>query len=243
MDMQAANEGVPGNEASLAIPAETSLSDYAYNRIVEMMLGGSLAVGEVLQERKLGEALSMSRTPVREALARLEAESLVMRRHGRVLVVSDTGIETYINLLDMRRILEVEAAGRATGQDQPGADRRRSSRRSMSCSRRPRSRRRTTGPSTRWCTARSPRPQGIRWSRPPSATSAGERTSSTPRAFPHRLLPGASEHIALLHAVSGNDPELSRRMMGEHLDNVKNAIIECILGVRGPYQSSSGYRS
>ena len=56
--------------------------------------------------------------------------------------------------------------------------------------------------------------------------------------IPHRLLPGASEHIALLHAVSGNDPELSRQMMGQHLDNVKNAIIECILGVRGPYQSA-----
>ena len=43
----------------------------------------------------------------------------------------------------------------------------------------------------------------------------------------------------LLHAVSGNDPELSRRMMGQHLDNVKSAIIECILGVRVPYQRAT----
>ena len=162
MDMHEATEGVLGSEANRTVPAETSLSDFAYNRIVEMMLAGSLAVGEVLQERKLAEALSMSRTPVREALARLEGESLVMRRHGRVLVVSDTGIETYINLLDMRRILEVEAAGRATAGSAPSRLRR-SSRRSTSCSRRRRSRRPTIGRSTRWCMARSPRLPAIRW--------------------------------------------------------------------------------
>jgi hypothetical protein len=32
--------------------------------------------------------------------------------------------------------------------------------------------------------------------------------------------------------VCGNDPELSRKRMGQHLDNVRDAIIEFILGAR-----------
>jgi DNA-binding GntR family transcriptional regulator len=50
--------------------------------------------------------------------------------------------------------------------------------------------------------------------------------------IPHRLLPGASEHLELLNAVSGDDPNSSRQLMGQHLDNVKDAIIDYILGAR-----------
>ena len=52
----------------------------------------------------------MSRTPVREALGRLEVESLVTRSRGQAPVVSNVGVETFVCILDMRRILEVEAA-------------------------------------------------------------------------------------------------------------------------------------
>lgn len=242
MDMHEATESVPGSEANRPVSAETSLSDFAYNRIVEMMLAGSLAVGEVLQERKLAEALSMSRTPVREALARLEGESLVTRRHGRVLVVSDTGIETYINLLDMRRILEVEAAGRATGRISPEQTS------SVIAAINELLQAPKVTPTHHWAVDEMVHGTIAEAAGNPMVTSSIRDLRRRTHIFntariPHRLLPGASEHIALLHAVSGNDPELSRRMMGQHLDNVKSAIIECILGVRGPYQSSSGYPS
>jgi DNA-binding GntR family transcriptional regulator len=38
--------------------------------------------------------------------------------------------------------------------------------------------------------------------------------------------------MALIDAVAGDDPELSRRLMGKHLDNVRDAIIDFILGRR-----------
>lgn len=242
MAMRQATEGVRESEANRPLPIETSLSDFAYNRIVEMMLAGSLAVGEVLQERKLAEALSMSRTPVREALARLEGESLVMRRHGRVLVVSDTGIETNINLLDMRRILEVEAAGRATGRISPTETS------SIIAAINELLQAPTVTPTHHWAVDEMVHGTIAEAAGNPMVTSSIRDLRRRTHIFntariPHRLLPGASEHIALLNAVSGNDPELSRRMMGQHLDNVKNAIIECILGIRGPYQNRPGYRS
>jgi DNA-binding GntR family transcriptional regulator len=50
--------------------------------------------------------------------------------------------------------------------------------------------------------------------------------------IPKRLLPGASEHVTLIQSVMGNDPQRSRDLMGKHLDNVRDAIIEYLLGVK-----------
>jgi len=224
-------DGVSAREIDTAVAASVSLSEYAYNRIVEMMLGGILAAGDVLQERKLGETLAVSRTPVREALTRLEAESLVMRRHGRVLVVSDTGIETYINLLDMRRTLEIEAAGRATGRITPEQTA------SIVAAIDELLQTPEITPTHHWAVDEMVHGSIAEAAGNPMVTSTIRDLRRRTHIFntariPHRLLPGASEHLELLHAVSGDDPQRSRRVMGQHLDNVKNAIIEYILGAR-----------
>lgn len=224
-------DGLSASRMNPAAAADISLSEYAYNRIVEMMLGGVLAAGEVLQERKLSEALSVSRTPVREALTRLEAESLVMRKHGRVLVVSDTGIETYINLLDMRRTLEIEAAGRATGRISPDQTA------SIIAAIDELLNAPVITPTHHWAVDEMVHGSIAEAAGNPMVTSTIRDLRRRTHIFntariPHRLLPGASEHIELLHAVSGKDPERSRRLMGQHLDNVKDAIIEFILGAR-----------
>jgi DNA-binding GntR family transcriptional regulator len=224
-------DGASAARPNAAASAEISLSEYAYNRIVEMMLGGILAAGEVLQERKLSETLSVSRTPVREALTRLEAESLVTRRHGRVLVVSDTSIETYINILDMRRTLEMETARRATGRISPeqtaaivdAID---------ALLQAP-----VITPTHHWAVDEMVHGTIAEAAGNPMVISTIRDLRRRTHIFntariPHRLLPGAAEHLELLRAVSGDDPEQSRRLMGQHLDNVKDAIIEYILGTR-----------
>ena len=50
---------------------------YAYETLRERILTCRYAPGELLNETALGEKLGVSRTPVREALGRLERESLV----------------------------------------------------------------------------------------------------------------------------------------------------------------------
>lgn len=208
-----------------------SLSDYAYNHILQMMLTGTLRPGTLLQERKLAEVLSISRTPVREALGRLEAESLVERRHGRAPIVSDVSIESYVMLLDMRRILEVEAAARATGRLTPETA--------------------ATIEAAIDGLLNTEKPTAAHhWSvdelvHLSIADAAGNPlVASTIRdlrrrthifnttRIPQRLQLGADEHRNLLHAVMGTDAETSRRLMGQHLDNVRGAIIEYMLGTR-----------
>ena len=51
--------------------------------------------------------LDISRTPTREALGRLEAEGLVTRQLGRVLTVRQLTIHEFIEILNVRKLLEI----------------------------------------------------------------------------------------------------------------------------------------
>ena len=59
------------------VPRGTVLGDEVYARLGEAILDGSLAPGERLRDHDLAEWLGVSRTPVREALQRLERVGLV----------------------------------------------------------------------------------------------------------------------------------------------------------------------
>ena len=56
------------------------LRDLAYHRLREAILSGALAPGDLLRIDELAGQLALSRTPVREALARLRDEGLVQTR-------------------------------------------------------------------------------------------------------------------------------------------------------------------
>ncbi|GAA1955165.1 GntR family transcriptional regulator [Microbacterium deminutum] len=58
-------------------PRGTVLGDEVYARLGEAILEGHLAPGERLRDHELAERLGVSRTPVREALQRLERTGLV----------------------------------------------------------------------------------------------------------------------------------------------------------------------
>lgn len=64
------------------------LSDDAYARLRDWIIDGTLAPGEALRDEALAEALGMSRTPVRDALQRLENEGLVVTSSTRRTSVS-----------------------------------------------------------------------------------------------------------------------------------------------------------
>ncbi|MGH2516978.1 MAG: GntR family transcriptional regulator, partial [Ktedonobacterales bacterium] len=64
------------------------LRDAAYYRLRDWILDGTLAPDEPLRDEALAEALGMSRTPVREALQRLEDDGLVVTTATRRSFVS-----------------------------------------------------------------------------------------------------------------------------------------------------------
>jgi DNA-binding GntR family transcriptional regulator len=66
-----------------------TLADQAYDALRAAIISGELASGEKITERGLAERLSVSPTPVREALRRLEQDRLVVRRGPRLVQVVD----------------------------------------------------------------------------------------------------------------------------------------------------------
>lgn len=81
------------------------LSTRAYARIIQMILSQALPPGAALQEGKLADRLEMSRTPVREAMKRIEAEGLALR-DGRFLRVRTLTRPEVTEIFDLRTVLE-----------------------------------------------------------------------------------------------------------------------------------------
>lgn len=94
-------------------------SDRVYRTLKHDILSGGITSGTALVEVEQAERLSVSRTPVREAFARLTAEGLLVPLAGRGLVVSDLSRETIVELFELRVVLESEAARLVTRRRDP----------------------------------------------------------------------------------------------------------------------------
>lgn len=98
-----------------------NLSNHAYKRLGEMIRTRRLRGGEVIIEAKLAEILGVSRTPLREALQRLEGEGLVVKAANRSFMVRLVDLAEYLHSMKVREVLEGEAAALAAGQIDPVA--------------------------------------------------------------------------------------------------------------------------
>jgi len=94
---------------SAALPSRSSAAE-AYSLLLGDIEDGNLPPGTRLRETELAERLSISRTPVREALKRLELQGLVAHEphHGAVVASLEYGQVTEMYLL--REVLEGTAA-------------------------------------------------------------------------------------------------------------------------------------
>jgi len=87
----------------------TCLRDAAYERLRDWILDGTLAPEEPLRDEALAEALGMSRTPVREALQRLEDDGLVITTATRRSYVSPLSLQQARDVFPMVAALEALA--------------------------------------------------------------------------------------------------------------------------------------
>lgn len=215
-----ADERVPPKAVS-----PKSLSEQAYCRLRDMILTGELPANTPLQERRLAESLAISRTPIREALSRLESEGMVIRQAGRFPVVRQWTVQEYIEVLNVRRILEMEAAGLAAGRVAPEE-------------------------AARVQTAihelmSTPMPNVAQhWNCDDmihALISNGSGNSVLAElirdlrlrtrmfdfsVLPERFKPGCLEHLEIVDAVMKGDAARARTVMGDHIDKVKGSILK-----------------
>ncbi len=93
-----------------------TLSESTYQALSSMILQRDLPGGKVIEERPLSEKLNVSRTPLRIALSRLHGEGMLERLSNGLYMVPSPTIEEYLDLLQLRRLLEGEACARAAGR-------------------------------------------------------------------------------------------------------------------------------
>ena len=91
-------------------------SDKAYRTIRELIISGELAPGDPLGEEALAERCGVSRTPVREALRRLETDMLILRTESQRSFVADWSLDDIADVFELRAMLEGLAARRAAAR-------------------------------------------------------------------------------------------------------------------------------
>lgn len=89
------------------------LRDLVFDYMKEAIITGKLKPGERLMEVQLAEKLGVSRTPVREAIRKLELEGLVVMVPRKGAYVADLNAKDLLNVLEVRSSLEGLAASLA----------------------------------------------------------------------------------------------------------------------------------
>lgn len=199
-----------------------SLAHEAHRRILGMIFEGVLKPGDALQEAAVGEVLGMSRTPVREAIKRIESEGLTTMdgRITRVRRLSSSEVEeTFL----LRLELEPYAARSAIHLPATQIDEMEARVRALM--------------------AAGPKLDDAQWQTDNDmhnmlARSAGNATIATTiealhrrtcvfdySQLPDRYLVGCVEHLEILDAVRSGDANAVAASLRQHLENARDAVL------------------
>ncbi len=101
------------NEFKIEMNQFLPLREVVFRAIREAILKGELKAGERLMEIQLAEKLGVSRTPIREALRKLELEGLVVSIPRKGAMVAQMSAAEFEDMLVVRKSLEKLAASLA----------------------------------------------------------------------------------------------------------------------------------
>jgi DNA-binding GntR family transcriptional regulator len=96
--------------------SRVAAKDRALDYVKDRILMGAFPGGELISEGEVADALGMSRTPVREAFLRLEAEGLLRLYPQRGALVVPVSPQEVRAVMEARLVLDQFAAGKVIGQ-------------------------------------------------------------------------------------------------------------------------------
>ncbi|NVN11587.1 GntR family transcriptional regulator [Nguyenibacter vanlangensis] len=217
------------SRAKTASSIARSLTDATYEHVLDLILSRRLPGNTIIQERRMAEELGVSRTPMREALGRLEGEGLIVRHGPRTLAVRLVSLEEFLQSLELRLLIEPHAA-------------------SVSALHIPDDRLAELRRSLRSIDPRQDHPPAMHWVFDDNLHGAvgeyckNDLTANTLLAMrrltkmferqhlPERTAPGWKEHDEILSALETRDGARARRAMAEHLKTARKNVLEIILG-------------
>jgi DNA-binding GntR family transcriptional regulator len=113
MEMKSPTSASKVNRVSAKVNGRNANSlrgEFVYAELRAAIGSGRLLPGERLRETEIADQLGVSRTPVREALKRLETDGLVAFNQPRGLIVNELTQAQILELYSMREVLEGAAA-------------------------------------------------------------------------------------------------------------------------------------
>jgi GntR family transcriptional regulator, rspAB operon transcriptional repressor len=200
------------------------VTDWVYEELNSAIVDLRLAPGDPLREATLAEQLGVSKTPIREALTRLEQEGLVETTSFKGAVVSGYSRQDLIEIYELRELLE-NAAARAAAESMSDEDRDRLRRICRE------SRKLTKGGDPVGLAAlisafddvlfdqvRNGRIRALIGNLRAHLTRIGHLTAE----IPGRIEASVDEHERILEAIAARDPDLAERQMSEHIRSVRD---------------------
>jgi len=207
-----------------------SLGSQAYEGLKRIILNGQVNPGEKIKEVEIAQALGISRTPVREAINRLEKEGFIEIFPQRGAFVVQVSEKDVFELFLIRENLEGLAASMAAGKNSEG-----SLVKLESC---------IEGfqePFTEKDIQRYAR-EDLKFHQTIVMLSEARRLISlistlhdhirifrlTTRGLSARMKSSLEEHRGIIEAVRARNPEEAERRMRHHIRNVRGGVMENI---------------
>lgn len=211
-----------------ASPGDSNLRAQAADAIRRMIVHKELRGGSVLVEQQLAAQLSISRTPMREALMQLAGEGLLVRGESRSYTVRRVTTAEFFQTMQVREVLELQAITLAAGNisRETVADLRR---RSVAATRGPRNRQ------ALWSLDDELHRLFAEASGNAVLATMIESARRTTRLFEisypfQRATRDAAEHVAILDALVRSGAPAARRAMRAHLTHLQGDVMRILSG-------------
>ena len=99
-----------GAAEQIVLPKPSRIVDHVVDRLIEMIVEGTLPPGSLIRQESLAKQLGISRTPTREAIQRLELEGLVTIGPSGAARVSSYELDDALALMEVRELVDGLAA-------------------------------------------------------------------------------------------------------------------------------------
>jgi GntR family transcriptional regulator, rspAB operon transcriptional repressor len=211
------------------------VTDWVYEELKSAIVDLRLAPGDPLREAALADQLGVSKTPIREALTRLEQEDLVETTSFKGAVVTGYSRRDLLEIYELRELLE-NAAARTAAESMSDADRDRLDRICReSC--KLKKNHDAAGLAALISAFDDVLFEQVHNSRIRALTENLRahltRISHLTAEIPGRIEASVDEHEKIVQAIAARDPELAERQMREHIHSVRDDQLRALGGVVG----------
>lgn len=214
--------------SSMKQNASQSLTTQAYNTLKERIMRWELRPGELLLVQPLAKELGISRTPVREAMVRLQQEGFVEEAEGKKFRVAQVKLKSILEIHEIRELIELHAVSRAA-ESRANGQRKELDRLAGRMEKAMRE-----GDHAAFFEADMAfHARIIQMSGNETLEALMAQLNEKIQRIRHmttyvtrRVEDTIGEHQAILDAVRGGDPEAARSAMKYHLDKVREGVVQ-----------------